>query len=160
MPAGTAKMAPLHISSLLAAPVVDLDGTFFVQAGIFLVLMLILNPLLFKPWLETRARRAEAIEGAVRTAADLRVRADEMVADYESRLAAARERGQDLRASARNEEEAIQAKHLAAARTTATEESDRARAELARQAEAARADLGGRVDDLAQSIVAKLLGRA
>ncbi len=153
-------MAPLHSSSLLAAPVVDLDGTFFVQAGIFFALMLILTPLLFKPWLETRARRAEAIEGAVRKAADLRVRADEMAAKYDARLAAAREQGLELRATARNAEEASQAKSLAKARAAATEEGDRARAELVRQAEKARAELGGRVEDLAQSIVARLLGRA
>ena len=50
---------------LLGAPVVDIDGTFFVQGALFLLLMAILWPLLFKPWLETQARRAEAIDGAL-----------------------------------------------------------------------------------------------
>ena len=56
-------LAPLLVAS--SAPVIDFDGTAYVQLGIFLVLMAVLHPLLFKPWLETRERRVTSIAGAV-----------------------------------------------------------------------------------------------
>jgi F-type H+-transporting ATPase subunit b len=84
----------MHATSILlasaAAPVVDVDGTIFIQAGIFLLLMAILYPLLFKPWLATRARREEAITGTAAAATDLRARAEELGREYDSRLAETR----------------------------------------------------------------------
>lgn len=142
---------------LLAAPVVDIDGTLFVQAGIFLGLVLILNPLLFKPWLATQARRAEAIEGAARKAVALREQADAMVSDYDAKISAAREKAQDLRGAARKEEDAKQAKVLADARTAAADQAAAARVTIAKQADEARAQLGGRVEELATTIADKLL---
>lgn len=145
---------------LLGAPVVDIDGTFFVQGALFLLLMAILWPALFKPWLETQARRADAIEGAVAKAKDLRRQADELVAEHDVKLSAARDRANDLRADARRVEENAQAQTLATARNEAAAQADAARKRIADQADAARTALAGRVDELAQDIVTRLLGRA
>jgi F-type H+-transporting ATPase subunit b len=152
-------MAEAGISMLLGAPVVDIDGTFFVQGALFLLLMAILWPLLFKPWLETQARRAEAIDGAVVKAKDLRRQADELVAEHDVKLAAARDRANDLRADVRRKEEAVQAQTLATARNESAAEADAARKRIGDQADAARTALAGRVDELAQDIVTRLLGR-
>lgn len=143
--------------ALVAAPVVDIDGTLFVQGGIFLALVFILNPLLFKPWLETQARRAEAIEGAAKKAVVLREQADTMVADYDSKLAKVREQALDVRGVARRDEDAAQSKRLADARTAAATDADAARARIAQETAAARAQLATRVDELAQTIADKLL---
>lgn len=145
--------------ALVAAPVVDIDGTLFVQGGIFLALIFILNPLLFKPWLETQARRAEAIEGAATKAVALRGQADALVKDYDEKIAAARERALDVRGSVRREEEAKQAIVLAEARNVAAAEGEAARARLATSVANARADLAGRVEELGKTIADKLLGK-
>ena len=142
-----------------AAPVVDIDGTFFVQGALFLLLMAVLWPLLFKPWLATQQRRAEAIAGAHTKAKDLERDASSLLVEHDEKLSAARDRANDLRADIRRDEEAAQAKTLAAARAEATEKADAARTRIAAQAETARAALAGRVDDLAQDIVKRLLGR-
>src|SRR5687767_769456 len=97
-----------------AAPVVDIDGTFFVQGALFLLLMAVLWPLLFKPWLDTQARRAEAIDGAIVKAKDVRRQADELGIEHDTKLSAARDRANDLRADVRRAEETAQAKALAA----------------------------------------------
>ena len=144
---------------LLGAPVVDIDGTFFVQGALFLLLMAILWPLLFKPWLETQARRAEAIDGAVVKAKDLRRQADELVAEHDVKLSAARDRANDLRADVRRKEEGVQAQTLATARNESAAEADAARKRIGDQADAARTALAGRVEELAQDIVTRLLGR-
>ncbi len=152
-------VAPARVS-LLAAPVVDIDGTFFIQAGIFIGLVLVLHPLLFKPWLAARARRAEAIEGAVAKAVVLREQADALVADYDRELARAREQANEVRAAAHREQDAKSSAQLADMRTKVTAEADADRARIAEQAEAARLQLGEKVEELAQSIASKLLGRA
>lgn len=148
-------------SPLLASiPVVDIDGTLFVQLGIYLALVIILGPLLFKPWLEAQARRAEAIEGALSRSRDMKAEADALAVDYDARLDAAREQAHEVRAVARKEEEAAQAETLATARDEAGQLLSVERERLAQQTAQARDALGDRVDALAAEITTKLLGRA
>jgi F-type H+-transporting ATPase subunit b len=154
------RMETAALSVLLAAPVVDIDGTAFVQGGLFLLLMAVLWPVLFKPWLELQARRAEAIDGAIAKAKDLRRQADQLVVEHDTKLTAARDRANDLRADVRRKEEAAQAATLATARTEAAAQGEASRKRVAEQAETARAALSDRVEGLAQDIVARLLGRS
>lgn len=153
-------MSSQHISTLVAAPVVDIDGTLFVQGGLFLLLMLVLWPLLFKPWLAAQQRRTEAIQGALVKSKDVRRNADALLLELDTKLEAARDRANDLRAKVRHDEEAVQAKALAEARSAATTRADEARKTITTQAETARAALATKVDELAQDIVVRLLGRA
>jgi F-type H+-transporting ATPase subunit b len=141
-----------------ASPVIDIDGTFFIQAGIYIGLILILNPLLFKPWLAAQARRRESIEGAFQLAKELRVEADALSQKYDARLVDARDRALALRSHARREEEATQAKLLAAAREKAGKKLEATREDIAKTAAEARAALVGRVDELAAQITDKVLG--
>ncbi len=150
----------LPSSLLLAAPVVDIDGTFFVQGGIYLAMVVILGPLLFKPWLEAQARRKEAIEGALAKSTSMRAEADELSQDYASRLEAAREKAHLVRADARRDEETAQAKTLDDARREASDGLTAERERIAAETSSAREALGGRVEELAADITSKLLGRA
>ena len=149
----------LTFYSLVAAPVVDIDGTLFVQGGIFLALVVILKPLLFTPWLEAQRRRTESIDGALAKAKALRSDADALVADYDERLATARDRALEMRSVARRDEETTQAKVLADTRAEASASLERERERLLREADQARDALGTRVDDLATQIASKVLGR-
>lgn len=147
------------ISTLVAAPVVDIDGTLFVQGGLFLLLMLVLWPLLFKPWLAAQERRTEAIQGALVKSKDVRRNADALLVELDTKLDAARDRANDLRAKVRHDEEGVQAQALAETRAAAMTRADEARKTIAAQAETARAALATKVDELAQDIVTRLLGR-
>ncbi len=147
--------------ALLAAfPVVDIDATIFVQAGIFLALVLVLKPVLFTPWLEAQAKRVASIDGAFDKAKSLRIEADALSSDYDAKLAQARDEALTMRSHMRREEEAAQAKALATARTLAGEELAANRVRIAAQTETARASLAGNVDALANQITEKVLGRA
>jgi F-type H+-transporting ATPase subunit b len=148
------------VHGLVAVPVVDIDGTLFVQGGIFLALLVILKPLLFTPWLEAQRRRTESIDGALTKATALRADADTLASDYDRRLADARDRALELRSRARRDEEATQAKELADQRAAASASLERERERLRGEAEKARGALAGRVDDLAEQITSKVLGRA
>jgi F-type H+-transporting ATPase subunit b len=149
-------------SSLLVSstPVVDVDGTVFVQAGIFLLLMLILRGLLFKPWLEARERRVEKIDGAIKAAEDLRTEADELGAHYDARLADAREKALEVRSDARRKSDADGSELVGAARKEAGERLDQARAKLDGEIASARSALSSRVDALSKEIATKVLGRS
>lgn len=158
-------MSPLTLltsaPALLAAlPVVDIDATIFVQGGIFIALVLVLKPVLFTPWLEAQAKRVASIDGAFDNAKSLRAEADELSSDYDAKLATARDEALTMRSHMRREEEAAQAKTLAAARTQASKELDDNRTRIAAETEKAREALGGKVDELANQITEKVLGRA
>jgi F-type H+-transporting ATPase subunit b len=147
-------------SILLAIPVVDVDGTLYIQLGIFLLLVLVLGPLLFKPWLEAQERRKVAIEGALTQSRSMRSEADALAKDYDQRLELAREKAHGVRSEARREEETAQAATLVAAREEASSNLVRERERIATETATAREALGARVDELADTIANKLLGRA
>lgn len=158
-------MSPLTLltsaPALFAAlPVVDIDATIFVQGGIFIALVLVLKPVLFTPWLEAQAKRVASIDGAFDNAKSLRAEADELSSDYDAKLATARDEALTMRSHMRREEEATQAKTLAAARTQASKELEDNRTRIAAETDKAREALGGKVDELATQITEKVLGRA
>jgi len=143
-----------------AAPVVDIDGTAYIQLGLFLLLMVLLNQLLYKPWLQTRERRDLAINGTAAAAEQLRKQADSLSSDYEVRLAKVREDALGLRAESRRAVEKEKTARVTDARTRAASELEAERARLASEASAAREALTRRVDELAQQVANKILGRA
>jgi F-type H+-transporting ATPase subunit b len=145
---------------LLAAPVVDIDGTIFIQGGIFLGLMFVLQQLLFKPWLEVQERRAEKIDGAFALADKLEAQAGDKESQYAADLAAARDKATATRSAVRKESEAEGEKLLTAARQEAGETLAREKARLGDEADKARAALDARIDELANNITAKVLGRS
>lgn len=147
-------------SVLLAAPVVDIDGTFYIQGGLFLLMVFLLNGLLFKPWLEVQARRKSSIEGALEKAEQLQLDARDKGAKYDADLRDARESAMELRSDARKEGEAASATRLGEAREEARKSLEDARAKIQSDAGQARSALGGRVDELARDITTKILGRS
>ena len=68
--------------TLLAAPVVDLDGTFFVQGGLFLLLCIVLNVVLFQPWLKLRDLRVDRIDGALARSVEVLAEAEALGTSY------------------------------------------------------------------------------
>ncbi|KIG12306.1 ATP synthase F0 sector subunit b [Enhygromyxa salina] len=141
-------------------PVVDIDNTIFLQAILFLLLFVVLNSLLFKPWLEVKARRAQQIGGALADATQLRTQAEQSGQEYEQRLAKARDEAMELRSDRRREAELEEAKIVGAARAEANQALDARKQALAQQTEQARGELGGQVSSLANEIAQQILGRS
>jgi F-type H+-transporting ATPase subunit b len=151
--------APVLLLASAAAPVVDIDGTIFIQAGIFLVLMAILHPLLFQPWLAARARREHAIGGhpAGGERAAPRGRAFRGPLRGPARHGARRGRDGPLgRDQGRRGE---RQRRLAEIRAASSVELQGLRDRLAQEAEVARGTLTARVDELALDVATRILGR-
>jgi F-type H+-transporting ATPase subunit b len=143
-----------------AIPVVDIDNTIFIQGALFLVLIFILEPLLFKPWLAARDRRAQRIGGAIEEAALMREQAHEKSVEYEARLRRAKDEAITLRSDRRKVAEAEEATLVTSARTDASVALDATKARISADIEQARIELQDRVDSLASDVTKQVLGRA
>ncbi|MFV8753260.1 ATP synthase F0 subunit B [Nannocystaceae bacterium ST9] len=153
----------MHRALLLLAseaiPVVDIDNTIFIQGAIFLVLIFVLKPLLFDPWLAARDRRTQRIGGALEEATLMRDQAAEKSAEYEARLRRAKDEALGLRATRRKTAEAEEAAMVAEARREAAEALTRAKALIEADVVKARVELQGRVESLAADVTKQVLGR-
>jgi F-type H+-transporting ATPase subunit b len=140
-------------------PLIDLDGTVIVQFVLFLVLLVIGNKFLFQPFLRLRASRQAGIEGARAEAERMGDEGKAKLADYETRLAAARERASAEARKIRGEASAHERDVTAKARASATEATEAAKTKVRSETEAARAQLLPQADALAKQMASKLLGR-
>jgi len=148
------------LSTLAAAhPLIDIDGTVFVQFGLFLILLVVANKLLFQPYLQLRERRKAGIEGARAEAERMTAQADSRLADYEKQLAAARNRANDEGRKVRAEAAAHEKDVTDKARSEAQKSIDEATSKMRTEAEAARLQLLPQANTLARQIASKLLGR-
>ncbi|MBX3159266.1 MAG: ATP synthase F0 subunit B [Deltaproteobacteria bacterium] len=140
-------------------PIIDIDLTVFLQFGLFVVMALLANRLLFQPYLALRERRKEGIEGARAEAAQMTATADSKLADYEKQLATARAKanteGGKVRAEAAAHEQEVTGKARAAALTSIEE----AQAKMRQETDAARRELMPQAEALAAKMATRLLGR-
>jgi F-type H+-transporting ATPase subunit b len=155
-------MHPMVLRTVAAGgvhPLIDLDGTIFIQFGIFLLLAFVATSFLFKPYLKMREERTAGIEGARREAKELEIEAETRMADYEKRMAEARARALDEQRKVRGEAATHQREVTEKARDQAAKALDEAHAKVAEETSRARKELLPRADALAKDIVTKLLGR-
>jgi F-type H+-transporting ATPase subunit b len=130
-----------------------------VQLANFLILLVILNYLLFKPILRVLDER----EALVKESADLKKRlgglAEENIEEYEARLYSAKQEAMGIRTTRRSAALGEYRKILQEARDHGAVELEGARKKIAEQAETSRQALQGEAGSLAQGIAAKLMGR-
>ncbi len=140
-------------------PLIDIDGTVFVQFGLFLVMYVIANKMLFQPYLALRERRRAGIEGARAEAERMTAEADAKLADYEKQLSAARAKGNEEGRKLRTEATAHERDVTEKARSTSQKAIEEAGAKMRIEVEEARAKLMPEASVLAQRMATKLLGR-
>jgi len=140
-------------------PLIDVDGTLYVQFALFLIMLLILSRVLFKPYLKLRDDRHKGIEGAREEAHGMEGKARQIVADYDAKLTAAKQRGAEERQRLRTEGAIHERQVLGAARDEAQKALDGARGKIASDSAAARAKLEQESTALTRQIVKKILGR-
>jgi F-type H+-transporting ATPase subunit b len=140
-------------------PLIDIDGTLYLQLGLFLVLVFVLTQFLFKPYLALRAERDAAIAGVTEEARRLDGDAQARIAEYEGHLAQARAKGTEERARIRAEGAARERDTVEKARVETARRVAEARADVARRGEEARATLVREADDIGRRLASRLLGR-
>lgn len=142
-----------------APPLIDLDGTLFVQLGLFLVMLLVLSRALFGPYLKMRADRERCIAGARTEATSMGDKARAIVEDYDRKLEEAKRRGAEERAKLRQEGVAHEREVVGHARAEVQSAIDAARKRIIADTATGQAALASEAGPLAQKIVGKILGR-
>jgi F-type H+-transporting ATPase subunit b len=138
---------------------IDLDGTAFVQFGLFLLLMLLLRQFLWRPYLKVLGERTTRIDGYKQEAVRLDAEAAARLARAEAALAEARRVGAgervEARAAAHKREQELLAAANAAAQKTLAEARQRVTATLA----AERTKLQQTATEIGTQAARKILGR-
>ena len=142
---------------VLQAGLVDLDGSFLVQLGIFLVFWMILNAFVVKPLGRLQELRYARMDGARIEAEKMDLRAAEANASYKGQIDEARSAAVSLREDARNRatEEAQIA--VTAVRAEAEKNLAAGRAVLEESATKGREEVAAEVEVLANFIADQLL---
>jgi F-type H+-transporting ATPase subunit b len=153
-------MAAIFLLPAAEGSLVDIDGTFFVQLGLFLFIFVFLYFVLFRPVVRLIEARRVATEGAKSEAAafteeteKLRLEVDSQISDIRS---AAREERDRVVEQARRQERELTIK----AREESRKAVDTARAEMERRGEDVRGRLQSQVEGFAQSVASRVLGRS
>ena len=142
---------------LLSAGLVDLDGTFIVQLGIFLLFFILLNFILIRPMMKARDERYSRMQGARKDAEELDLRAADVAEEYESKLDTARRSAVEVRDELRAGAEKDRDKMLSKVRSEVEQQLASRAAERKAELEKARADMDKLVDELSDLAVARIM---
>lgn len=126
----------------------------------FLVLMLGMHLILFKPMLAYLSEREHATTGARKQAHALAERAEAKLQEYEAALAAARAEVAEFRTARRAEAQASYNSKVTAARSEADKRLGAAMGTIQNEARTARSQIGAHARSLAQAAASQVLGRA
>jgi len=139
--------------------VINLDLTFFIQMINFIVLMVALNILLYRPVRKLLADRAAEIAGGHEKAAAIDQEVQDKMAQYEARLRDAKVKATEERGGLKKEAQAREAEILDKARKEAGESLAAIKGKVAREAADAKDILKEQARTLSLEICEKVLGR-
>jgi len=139
---------------------IDINVSFFYQLANFLVLLIALHFILFKPVRQIMQEREQSISSALGDAKSAQERTQNLLDTYNTSLAEAQQKAQMNYNALYQQGLDAQRDMIAAERSKAGEMLDKARAEILAASTEARADLRKEAERLSQDITAKLLGRA
>jgi F-type H+-transporting ATPase subunit b len=139
---------------------IDIDISLFIQLANFLVLLIILNIILFKPIRRIMQEREQGISSALGDAKAAQGRMQNLLDQYNTSLAEAKQKAAATFNTIYQQGLDAQRDLIAAERAKAGEMLDKARADIAAASATARTELGKEAERLSQEIASKLLGRA
>lgn len=135
------------------------NETFFMQLAIFLVTMLGLHFLVFRPALRLIAKREELTQGYQKSAEDLEAKTEALIADYEAKMKAARQEGLALKSEQTQAGEAQAVEILGKTREDLEAQWEEQAQAIGAQAKEAQLSLRKYSKDLSEEMAEKLLGR-
>jgi F-type H+-transporting ATPase subunit b len=137
----------------------DFDYTALVQLGIFVVVAIALNQLLWKPYLKIKGERIHRVDGYREEAKQMEVDAQTRLARIDAQLADTRRVGSVERSKARAQAAAEEARIVAEAQAVAQRALAEAKARVEASLAAERASVTARAEALANDAANRVLGR-
>lgn len=138
---------------------IDINSTLLIQLANFIVLLIALNFILYRPLRKIMLEREEEIGGAFTDAKNAQERTQSLLGQYNASLAEAKQKSAATYNALYQQGLDGQRDLIAAERAKAAELLDKAKSEIAAAADAARTDLKQEARRLSQDIAGKLLGR-
>lgn len=138
---------------------ISVDYTFFFQFAIFLVLLVLLNKLLFKPMLDMFERREQSTTGNEADAKELNEKTDRIAEQYRSRLGETMGRAEELKNNQLKEGSAREVEILEDARQKSDQALGQMRQELADKRQEVLDELRSEADHYSRQIAQIILGR-
>jgi len=139
---------------------VDINISLLIQLANFLVLLVVLHVILFKPIRSIMLERQQNISGSFTDAKTAQEKAQSLLEQYNVSLAEAKQKAAAAYGVLYQQGLDAQRDMISAERGKASDQLDKARGEIAAAATAARTDLKRETELLAKEISAKMLGRA
>jgi F-type H+-transporting ATPase subunit b len=139
--------------------VMDIDRTMLVQMAVFVLLIVVLSPLLFKPVLRLFEERERRTEGARSDARAMQERAENLLERYQRKLEDVRTTATQERERLRAETLQLEAKILGQARQATSQIVEAGRAQIERETAGIRQDIGVQSRAIAREIGSRVLGR-
>ncbi len=139
---------------------IDINAALLYQLVNFIVLLLALNFILFKPIRQVMREREQGISSALEDAKAAQNRMQALLDQYNASLAESKQKATATYNTMYQQGLDKQREMISAERTKASELLDKARTEIAAAANTARADLKKESERLSQEITSKMLGRA
>lgn len=137
-----------------------LDWTLWLQAGNFLLLILILERLLYRPLRAVMDQRQARVDDARQRSQVLEAQIAEQQAAFDTRLEQARQQARQARHEALEEARQQHTQLIGEAHDHAAQSLERVRGEVAAQLSAQRAQLRSLAARLGEDVAARLLGRS
>lgn len=138
---------------------ISVDWTLGLQFVNFIILLLILNKMLYRPLANIIAERREAIEGSHDRAKNLEADIEEKMQRYQQQLSEAKLAANAERAELKKAATAEETKILSEAQGKATTRLQAIKAQVGEEAAAASKTLKDEAESLAGQIAVKILGR-
>jgi F-type H+-transporting ATPase subunit b len=139
---------------------IDINVSLLIQLVNFIVLLVALNFILFKPIRQIMQEREQGIGSALEDAKTAQHRMQNLLEHYNASLAESKQKATSVYNSIYQQGLDSQRDTISSERTRAGEMLDKARTEIATAANSARTDLKKEAERLSQEITSKLLGRA
>lgn len=145
---------------LSGGSVIDLDGTFFVQMGVFFAAFVILRSLVFRPVMDLLDAREAAVGGAKGEAQSMQTDAEARRDHFESEMKKVRAEAIGKRDALRVETRNLARELTDKARSERTATLAEAQARLDAEADKIRTETRAQIPILAREIASKLLDRS
>lgn len=152
-------MHVLFTALLSEGSIIDLDGTIWVQLGLFAVAFLLFRPLIFRPMVALFEAREKAIEGSKLEALRLQDEAAAGTEEFDAEMRRLRLQAGEERDRLRAEGQRLERAVLDRVREETDKQLAEADAKLATEAARLRTDIDRSVPVLAKQIASKMLNR-
>ena len=152
-------MNVLFTAILSEGSIIDLDGTIWIQLGLFAVAFFVFRPLIFRPMIELFEARENAIEGAKLEALRLQDEASAETEEFEVEMRRLRLQAGEERDRLRAEGKRLERTVLDRVREETDKQFAEADAKLKTEKARLRAELDQSIPALAKQIASKMLNR-